>query len=184
MAPLLHPGHVGQAAQATGAIYAADHAPALVALTVLPVAIMAALTALEAGARGDFFAAARLRAAYLATPPASRLAALGLAISATVHLALALATHYGGVLIAVPFALDAVALLAVAGWATVLPVPGWRTAGAALLSAGLIAYVMALGMGLEEFDLVGVATKLVELATLGLLIAAARRPAQRGGLYR
>ena len=184
MSPLLHPGHLGPAVQATGAVHAADHGPALVALTVLPVAIMAALTALEVGACADFPAAARLRAAYLAAPPVSRLAALGLAISATVHLALALTAPHGGVLIAVFFALDAVALLAVAGWATVLPVAGWRTAGAALLSAGLIAYVMAVGAGLEEFDLVGVATKLVELATLGLLIAAARRPAQRGGLYR
>lgn len=184
MATLLHSGHLGQPAQATGAFHAGDPGPALVALTVLPVAIMAALTALEAGARADFPAAAGLRAAYLATPPVSRLAALGLAISATIHLALALAAPHGGVLIAVLFALDAVALLAVAAWTSVLAVPGWRTAGAALLSAGLIAYVVAVGVGLEELDLVGVATKLVELPTLGLLIAAAGRPTQRGGLYR
>jgi hypothetical protein len=56
---------------------------------------MAALTALEAGTSAGLPAAARLRAAYLATPPASRLAALGLAISATVHLALALAPPHG-----------------------------------------------------------------------------------------
>src|SRR5262249_36571293 len=160
---------IGHAVQATGAVHAGDHGPALVALTVLPVAIMAALTALESGARAGFPAAAGLRAAYLATPPVSGLAALGLAISATIHLALALAAPPGRMLIAVLFALGAVALLAVAGWAAVLPVPGWRIPAAALLSAGLIAYVVAVGLGLEELDLMGVATKLVELATLGLL---------------
>ena len=184
MAPLLHTGHFGHAASATGALHAGHHGPALVALTFLPVAVMAALTALEAGISAGLPAAARLRAAYLATPPASRLAALGLAISATVHLALALTVPHGDTLVAVLFALDAAALLAVAGWAAALPVPGWRAVGAGLLGAGLIAYIVAVGGGLEELDVVGVATKLVELATLGLLVAAARRPTPQGGLFR
>ena len=71
---LAHP--FGHAASATGALHAGQHGPALVALTFLPVAVMAALTALEAGTSAGLPAAARLRAAYLATPPASRLAAL------------------------------------------------------------------------------------------------------------
>ena len=184
MAPLLHTGHFGDAASATGALHAGHHGPALVALTFLPVAVMAALTALEAGTSAGLPAAARLRAAYLATPPASRLAALGLAISATVHLALALAVPHGDTLVAVLFAFDAAALLAVAGWAAALPVPGWRPVGVALLGAGLIAYIVAVGGGREELDVVGVATKSVELATLGLIVAAARRPTPQGGLFR
>jgi len=87
-------------------------------------------------------------------------------------------------LLAILLALDGTALLAVACWAAVLAVPGWRTAAAALLSAGLVAYAVAVGGGLEELDVVGVATKLVEVATLGTLFAAARRPATDGGLSR
>lgn len=182
MAPPLHTGHFGHFVQATGALHPGHHAPALVALTFLPVAVMAALTAVEAGTSAGLPAAARLHAAYLAAPPASRLAALGLAISGSVHLALS--APHGDTLVGVFLALDAAALLAVAGWAAALPVPGWRAVGAALLGAGLIAYIVAVGGGLEELDVVGVATKSVELATLGLIVAAARRPTPHGGLFR
>src|SRR5262249_34196003 len=183
MAPLLHTGHLGKFLQAS-AIHAGHSEPALVALTFLPVAIMAALTALEAGARVGLTAAARLRDAYLGSPPASRLAALGLAISASVHVAIAVAEPHGGTLLAVLLALDGTALLAIACWAAVLAAPGWRTAAAALLSAGLVAYAVAVGGGLGGLGVVGRGTQLVEVATLGTLFTAARRPATDGGLFR
>ena len=185
MASLLHTGHLGRILQAgAGPIHAGHDEPALVALTFLPVAILAVLTSVETGARAGLAAAVRLRGAYLGSPAAARLAALGLAISASIHLAIALAEPHAGTLLAVLLALDGTALLAVACSAAALPVPGWRVAGALLLSAGLIAYAVAVSDGLEELDVVGVATKLVELATLGTLVAAARRPTLDGGLFR
>src|SRR5262249_59446820 len=135
MPPLLHTGPLGQLRRAS-AIHAGHSEPALVALTFLPVAIMAALTALEAGARVGLTAAARLRDAYLGSPPATRLAALGLAISASVHVAIALAEPHGGTLLAVLLALDGTALLAVPRWAAVPPRARLRPARAAPLIAG------------------------------------------------
>jgi hypothetical protein len=65
-----------------------DHAGALVALPFVPVVVVALLLAVEVGAHAGFAPAIRLRRAYLATPPAVQLAALGMTISAVVHLAL------------------------------------------------------------------------------------------------
>jgi hypothetical protein len=147
-----------------------EHAAALAALLSLPVVVMALAIVLEAGARADVIAARRLRALCLATPPAVRLAAMGMATSAVVHLALAPAHVAEDPLLGVLFALDGIALLIASAWSLTRPVRGWRVAGSVLLLGGLLAYAGYVASGTETADAVGVATKLVELASLGLLV--------------
>jgi hypothetical protein len=147
-----------------------EHGIALVALLYLPVAVMTLPLALDSAARAGSLRARRLRCAYLSTSPTVQLAAFGMLISATVHLALADAHMGEALILGSLFALDGVALLAVALWTLVRPLPGWRAAGIGLLATGVIAYVAYVAAGREMFDAVGMATKAVELATIGLLV--------------
>src|SRR6266536_2190341 len=113
-------------------------------------------------------AAAGWRARYLAAPIPIRFGA-GLAVlSAGAHLALA--GSHGGVTGAL-FLADGLALLAVApiafsGWP-------WRLPAAFLLGSTVLAYLVFLVAGWEGPDQVGLASKLVEIAALGLLMVPA-----------
>jgi hypothetical protein len=147
-----------------------EHAIALVALLYLPVAVTGLLLALEAGASAGFPQAVRLRNAYLSSPPTVRMAAFGMAVSATVHLALAPSHWAEDHVRAVLFTLDGVALAAVAVWALTLRFPGWRAAAAALLGTGILAYAGYVVAGVEQLDAVGVATKLVEASVICLVL--------------
>jgi hypothetical protein len=73
-------------------------------------------------------------------------------------------------LLGVLFALDGIALLIASAWSLTRPVRGWRVACSVLLLGGLLAYAGYVASGTETADAVGVATKLVELASLGLLV--------------
>src|SRR5215470_8244989 len=124
-------------------------------LLYLPVAVMALLTALEAVARSGWPPAARLRAAYLQTPPAIQLAALGMVISAGIHLALVPQHLAEEPILGVLFALDGAGLLAVSIWSLTRPVPGWRIAGVVLLVSGVLAYLGYVLTGAESPDTLG-----------------------------
>src|SRR5215831_11986868 len=101
-----------------------EHGAALDALLYLPVVVMTLLIFVEAGARTGWGPAAGLLHLYLETSPAVRLAALGMAISAAVHLGLAPAHLSRDPALGVLFLLDGLALVAVIGWAVTRPVPG------------------------------------------------------------
>src|ERR1700694_3714948 len=87
-----------------------DHASAVMALLYLPVVITALFVALEVGASAGLAAAVSVRRAYLNSAPRVRLAALGMVISATIHLALVPSHLAEDHVRAVLFALDGVAL--------------------------------------------------------------------------
>jgi hypothetical protein len=148
-----------------------DHAVALLALLYLPVVIMAVLVALEIGARAGLVAAADLRRAYLNSAPTVRLAALGMVISATIHLALAPSHWAEDHVRSVLFVLDGIGLGGVAITALTLRLPAWRVAAVGLLGAQICAYLGYVAAGVERPDAIGIATKLVELAAIGLVLA-------------
>jgi hypothetical protein len=54
----------------------------------------------------------------------------------------------------------------------------WRPAGAALVPATLVGYLLVLGTGGEEPDQIGILTAMVELVILGLCLVPAARPAR------
>jgi hypothetical protein len=147
-----------------------EHGAALVALLYLPVVVVALLMIVEVTARAGFSPALRLRRAYLATSPAVHLAALGMIISAVVHLALVPSHLAEEPVLGVLFALDGVALLAAVAWSVTRPIRGGRAASVLLLLGGVLAYVWYVATGREAADAVGIASKLVELASVALLV--------------
>ena len=100
-------------------------------------------------------------------PGTVRGAALLMVVSAGVHLFLA-PGHGDDPLTSLAFLVDAAALvvLAVASLGT----RWWRAPAAAVLVAGVLAYVVYVLAGLERPDQVGVATKLIEVVALGLAL--------------
>jgi hypothetical protein len=161
-----------------------EHGIALLALLYLPVAVVAILALVETAARSGWGPALRMRRAYLATPSAVQLAALGILVSAVVHLALVPSHLAEDPVLGVLFALDGIALLAVTVWSCTRPMPGWRPAAIALLVAGIAAYLGTVVTGAESIDAVGVATKAVEIAAIGLLAVPHRPPRHLGGQIR
>ncbi|MBJ7600501.1 MAG: hypothetical protein DLM67_04460 [Candidatus Nephthysia bennettiae] len=132
--------------------------------------LTAALLVFDLGARRRIPVAVRLLGGYLAARSLDRLALLGLTITATIHLALVPGHAGENPTLAALFALDGVALLAVILWALGLPIRGWQSAGLVVLAVGVVAYVVYLAAVLESPDAVGIATKLLELATMALLL--------------
>ena len=147
-----------------------DHGVAIVALLYLPIAITGVLLALEAGARAGIPAAVGLRSAFLESSSDVRMAAFGMVVSATIHIALAPSHWSEDHVRAVLFVLDGVALTAVAVAALLLRFPAWRAAGVVLLSAEIVAYAGYVVAGVEQLDAVGLATKLVELAVIVVVL--------------
>jgi hypothetical protein len=153
-----------------GAVGSPEHAAALVALLYLPVIVTALLLAIDLGARWRIPIAVRLLGGYLAALPLERLALLGIAMTATIHLALVPGHVSENPTLAALFTLDGMALLAVIIWALGLPIPGWRSAGLVVLALGVVAYFVYLAAGVERPDAIGIATKFLELATMALLL--------------
>jgi len=131
---------------------APDHAPALAfALVALAVWLVAG------------------RKLYRTAPVPLRLGAALAVLSGGAHLGLLRGGHGGATNLL--FLADGVALLAVAPLAfTRLP---WRVPAALLLASTVLAYLVYLLAGWEGPDQVGLASKLVEIAALGLLLVPA-----------
>jgi hypothetical protein len=128
-----------------------------------------------------FLAGPRFRRGYATAPGTVRAAALLMAVSAGVHLALVPHHLDESPLTSLLFLADAAAFagLAVAAFTAAW----WRRAAAGLLVATVLAYLLWVGAGLEGPDQVGIATKLVELVALGLAlvpVAHEPRPWHRG----
>jgi hypothetical protein len=145
------------------------HGAALVALLYLPAAVLAFLLYVDVAARLGVPGARTYLVAYQRSRGTAKLAALLLAVSATVHLAVA-PGHAADRWTAALFLLDAAALAALAIGAFALP--RWRPMTAALLAANLAAYAVYVVAGREALDDVGLGTKLVEALALALVVAA------------
>jgi hypothetical protein len=175
----LHSHAVTQAAD--DQMLGGEHAIVLVALLYLPVAVTGLLLALEAGGRAGYPQAVRLRNAYLTSRPTVRMAAFGMAVSATIHLSLAPSHWSEDHVRAVLFALDGVTLGVVAVCAVMTRFRGWRTLASALLGIEVLAYAGYVVAGAEQLDVVGVATKLVEVSGIGLVLVGSAHRLGFGG---
>ena len=148
-----------------------DHAIALMGVLFLPVAVIPVLLALQILAVRFPFAG-MLWSRIDGAEPMTRLASLLLLAMADIHLTL-VPVHLGeqpitGVL----FLLDGIALTAVA--LAAFATPRWRAAAVVLLIANILAYGLYLGAGWEGADIVGVGTKLVELAGVVVVLRSYR----------
>ncbi|HKF76258.1 MAG TPA: hypothetical protein VKF59_08960 [Candidatus Dormibacteraeota bacterium] len=110
----------------------------------------------------------RFREGYAAAPGSVRLAALLMAVTAGVHLALAPHVLDESPLTALAFVADALAFVALA--VAAFTAWWWRRAAATLVVATIGAYLVYVAVGLEAPDQVGTATALVELTALGLAL--------------
>ncbi len=144
-----------------------DHAAALLVPLLVPLAIWAFFGVVELSARAGSSTARRLLCGYQCSSSLTRLTALLLVLAGAVHLALVPGHLEGDRPLAMAFALDGAAFLAVGIAAFVWD--RWRRVAATLLGATLAAYLFYLGSGREGPDLVGTATYLVELVALGLI---------------
>lgn len=149
---------------------AGEHGIAIAALLYLPVAVTGVLLALEVGARAGVPLASQLQSAFLESSPGLRMAAFGMVVSATIHIALAPSHWSEDPVRSVLFALDGGALTTVAIAALLLRFTLWRVPAVVLLSAQIFAYAGYVAAGVERLDAVGVATKLVELAVIGVVL--------------
>lgn len=117
--------------------------------------------------------ARRFLARYRGTPGTVRTAAMLMAVSAGVHLGLALGHLDVQPITSVLFVVNAVAFTWLAGQAF-SGRPWWRGASAALLGLTIAAYLVFVVAGVEGPDQVGIATKLLETAALGLVLVPSR----------
>jgi hypothetical protein len=162
---------------------APEHVPALVAAILLPALVLGyrrlAGRTREVGVILHDDAPAPITPpvpARPALPVNDRVAAWLMGIAAIVHLALPLG-HHDEAWLTVAFLADGVAFGALALRATAGR--RWRVAGALLVPATLVGYLVVLGTGGEEPDQVGIATAMVELAVFGLCLVPAPRPVRR-----
>lgn len=130
---------------------APDHAIGVyAALVALPLALLAL----------------RIRRAATSAPGTVRGASVLMATAGAVHLGLAF-THRGETVTAALFVADGVSYLALSQMYTWR---WWRPASAALVTATLLGYLAYIVLGFDAPDQVAVATKLLELLTLGLIL--------------
>jgi hypothetical protein len=148
-----------------------DHAIAPMGVLFLPIAVIPVLLALQLLA-GRSVVAGAFWSRIAQAGPMTRLASLLLLATADIHLTLVPVHLVEQPITGVLFLLDGIALtvVALAAFAT----PRWRAAALVLLIANILAYALYLGAGWESADVVGVATKLVELAGIVVVIRSYR----------
>jgi hypothetical protein len=159
---------------------APDHTAALLAPLFVPIIIWSALRLAGTTAAAGWGLARRFQLGYRASTGSLRLVAILLLLSGTIHLLLIPAHLAESPDTALLFALNGLAFGALS--AAVFYWGHWRSAADLLLAATLLAYVVYLATGQEDIDLVGIATYLIELVTLGLvwLPGTPHRQAHRG----
>jgi hypothetical protein len=109
----------------------------------------------------------RIRAGIAAAPPAHGSAVLLLLVTAGIHLMLVPAHLEENPVIGWLFVAAVLSLITTA--AASYLVPWWRVAATLLLLAMVAAYLFTRLAGLEEWDLTGLATQVIELAGLGAI---------------
>lgn len=151
---------------------ASEHVPALIAALLTPLAVWLVVVAIRALARGGSPTAGALARCIDAFSWPTGAVLVLLLVTGIDHLALVPAHWPDERTTAVLFLLNGLAFLGVAAW-TFLQWPRWRLAAAALLAATVLAYVVYIATGREDPDLLGLLTKAVEIAALGIVIATA-----------
>ncbi|MGH2374888.1 MAG: hypothetical protein ACRDIC_15675 [bacterium] len=146
---------------------APQHIPAVIAVLILPVIVWAALRLARALASGQADWVTAFLTRYEHASRATRVTAALLLITAAVHLALPFG-HNGEPWMSLLFLASGTALAALA--AAAFGSRRWRPAAALVLMTSIVAYLIASLSGREEPDQVGIATKLAELAALGLVL--------------
>ena len=153
---------------------APEHVAALIATLVTPLAVWLLLTNARLLARDGADLAQSLVQRLDRLSGGDRLALLLMLTTGVAHLAL-MPTHWSDERrTAILFALNGVAFLLVVAWALV-PLRGWRLLGGVLLLATVAAYVLYIGTGREDADLVGLLLNAVEIAGLAALLVGATR---------
>ncbi len=179
-------GMSGMSGGASGGLLAGispDHLPALFApLLVLPAVWLFLLVARKAAGAG-YSPARRFLHGYERTSLVQRVFAVLLLVTAFIHLGLIPGHATDAPKLARLFAVNG--LLFVAAALAVFTWRWWRPAAGVLLVLTLLAYLSAISKGQESVDQLGIATKLVELAALGLLLLPSPRAiAARHGTQR
>lgn len=140
---------------------APEHVPGLIGgLIALPIAVLAV----------------RRSPWHRAAPATVQIAAVLMAVSGGVHLALIPHHLATSPVTSALFFFNGVAFLglaAVVGW------QWWRFASALLIVLTVLGYVVYIGARLESPDQVGIATKLVELTALGMVLVPAQGESRR-----
>ncbi len=147
---------------------AGDHLAGFHALVFAPVVIWLIVMTIRVAGRLGSGPARRWTAAYRGAPLPLRAAVWTLMTSAIVHFVVAQAHQVEEPGTAFLFYLDAAALMLVA--MLVVRSRRWRKLAVLLLVANLVAYLGYLLAKAESMDQLGMATKLIELAGLGLLL--------------
>jgi hypothetical protein len=144
------------------------HSAVLASLLYMPILVMVFLMAMQVGADFDASGARRFVDGYQQAAPETKLAALLLAASAAIHVALIPVHVDEDPTRAVLFAVcaGAMASLAVAAFVT----PWWRPAAVVVLVGTIAAYFFYVATGREEIDPIGISTKLIELSALALAV--------------
>ncbi len=125
---------------------------------------LATTGASRAGSRMASLVAARIAA----IPAATAATILLMAVSIGVHVALVPAHLEEAPLIGIGFILGSAGLVVATGGA-IAGVRGWRPLAAVTLAAMVVGYFVTRVSGLEEWDALGLGTKVAEIAAVGLL---------------
>ena len=147
-----------------------DLAAALSGLMWLPVVVLAVLTTLYAAHRAGRVLGGRAWTAVAGAPPLVHAIVVSVLATSAVHLALTPAHLDEAPLLGVLFGLSSVGGVAVCA-AAYARIRGWRLGAAALLATMVVGYAITRVIGFEEWDALGLATKGIELAGLGLIAA-------------
>ena len=138
-----------------------EHTIALTGVLFLPVAVIPVLLALQTfAARSERVATLWWRIASASS--ATRMASLLLLVSADIHLTLVPVHLAEEPVTGALFLIDGLALTAAAIAASTTP--HWRAPALALLVANVLVYALYLAAGWEGADVIGVGTKLLEVA--------------------
>ena len=147
----------------------AAHGGALLALLFLPVILIFAVLAIDLLARGGWRPADRFVQAYAARPASIKLLCLLMLMVAALHAGLIPAHWQADPVRSVAFGGEATLLAGLAVWA--ITGSGWQPATAGLMILNLAGYWYYTSHGLEAVEPIGIFSKLLEMGTLGLLVA-------------
>ena len=114
--------------------------------------------------------ARRFAGGFAGASGARRAVVLLLTMTAAIHAGIVPGHLDENPVLATLFALDFVALTVAAVLAFYPRVPAWRAGVAALLVANFVAYAAYVAAGVETVDVVGLASKAIEIAALILVI--------------
>lgn len=154
----------------------ADAASAVSGLLWLVPALAAVVATAEIAARRGSRRARVLLRAVVTAPPRRHLIALALLATSAIHAALVPAHLDEAPLLGVLFAVAAAAGAALVP-AVYLNATRWRPAAALLFTGLITGYVITRSVGFEEWDTLGLATKIIEFAGMALVITTARSEA-------